>query len=260
MLDAAELAALPYPVRLAFLDHDWVNGCCDLPVLWFYRQYPTYQHYWLVEYDVRYTGSWCSLFDELAASPADLLATTIHDRLHSSIPHWWPSLLSPGLPLPASALIRAFLPFCRLTRQALTALDEGCASGWSGHSEVLWPTALRAAGFRLEEIGGDGPYTPQDRRGRHYTASADHWTLAPGTFQQQGLGVGLVPGTTADRAGAALRFVLESPVCRDRVAAFARRYHGFSPAMAAEAVADACSDLCNKDINARSNQLNPSRS
>lgn len=182
MLTTADLAELPYPVRLAFLDHDWVNGSCDLPVLWFYRRNPHYEHYWLIEYDVRYTGSWRALFDELSGSQADLLATSIRDRLHAPTPHWWPSLVSPGAPLPDAALTKAFLPFSRVTRRGLQVLDAGCAAGWSGHSEVLWPTALRAAACMLEEVGGDGPYTPPARRGRHYTASADHWSLAPGTF------------------------------------------------------------------------------
>src|SRR5579884_1648725 len=30
----------------------------DLPLLWFFQRNPGYEYYWLMEYDVRFTGHW----------------------------------------------------------------------------------------------------------------------------------------------------------------------------------------------------------
>jgi hypothetical protein len=51
-----------------------------------------------------------------------------------------------------------------------------------GHYEVLWPTAVAAAGFRIEDIGGIGPFTPARRKGRHYTSKKPVPDLPKATF------------------------------------------------------------------------------
>jgi len=182
MLDHADLSGLPYDARLAFLDLDKPIGANDLPVLWFYRQNPHYEHYWIAEYDVRYTGNWRDLIDELAQSRADLLATTIRDHADDPAYPWWPSLVSPGPPLPDAAMTWAFMPFCRASRLAMKTIDAASMAGWCGHAEVVWPTVLRHSGCTLEDIGGDGSYTHRDRRGRHYSSTSGCVSMFPGTF------------------------------------------------------------------------------
>ncbi|HBK09404.1 MAG TPA: hypothetical protein DDZ81_26675 [Acetobacteraceae bacterium] len=60
---------------------------------------------------------------------------------------------------------------------------------------------------------------------------------------QQGLGRGLPPGADADAIEAAVRGLLDDDACRQRVANFARAYHGYQPAIAIDAVADEIDSL-----------------
>ncbi|EST34283.1 hypothetical protein [Streptomyces roseochromogenus] len=54
-----------YPRTLA---RDIVPGSCHLPVLDFARNHP-YDDYWLIEYDVRFTGDWAVFFSATAGKP-----------------------------------------------------------------------------------------------------------------------------------------------------------------------------------------------
>ncbi len=145
-----------------------VPGNGHLPVISFYRDHPAYDYYWVIEYDVRFTGSWRDFFSALDTSTADLLAT--HIRRYEDEPEWfwWQTLQAPES-LAGLTRLRAFMPLYRISRAALTLLS-GCAGGsWRGHYECLVPSLLGSCGLRLEDIGGDGPFTPPGRTGRFYT-------------------------------------------------------------------------------------------
>jgi hypothetical protein len=180
MYRRVDLAALPYPKKIAAVD--WMNpeGHNDLPVLSFYREQPGYDYYWIVEYDVRYTGHWGELFDELRASKADFLGTTLQDYDQNPRWWWWRSLVN----APQSTLqrVRCFTPFCRLSNAALAAVDEWYRKGGSGHYELTWPGVCKTKGFGVEDIGGWSRYTPEHRRGKHYVNTPLKPSLSPGTF------------------------------------------------------------------------------
>lgn len=53
----------------------------------FQRAHPEYEHVWIVEYDVDFTGSWSEVFDAFSSNDADLLATNIHRFADN--PGWW---------------------------------------------------------------------------------------------------------------------------------------------------------------------------
>jgi hypothetical protein len=169
MYRRADLAALPYPQKIARTDWDDPTGDNDLPCHAFYRERPDFDFYWIVEYDVRYTGHWGKLFAELRTSAADLLATTIQDQEDN--PFWchWDSLVD--VPGTFIALVRSFLPFCRLSNRALEAIDRWYRAGGAGHYEMTWPSVCKAAGLTIQDIGGEGPYTPAKWRGKHYRNS-----------------------------------------------------------------------------------------
>jgi hypothetical protein len=171
LFTAEELQYLGYPGRSAVVYQDdsrksnpyhknfnFVPGSIDLPVLSFFRENPDYQYYWVVEYDVRYSGSWRRLFTAFADSDADLLATTL--TRHAAIPDWyhWPGLDLRDLPIGKDQYLRAFLPLYRISNQALAQLDSDYRRGVAGHFECLGPTLLHHAGFKLEDIGGDGEF------------------------------------------------------------------------------------------------------
>ncbi len=147
-----------------------VPGNCHLAWLDFFRSRPDYDQYWIIEYDVAFTGDWTALFDAVADDPADLVAAQIRTREQESAWPWWHTLDFAGDGGAPTRIARAFFPIVRISRRGLEELRRRVAQGWSGHFEALVPTALLAGGATLSELGGDGPWTPAPRRHRFYSA------------------------------------------------------------------------------------------
>jgi len=169
----AEVAALAYPA-LAELDPSHPEVFC------FFREFPNYRYYWMVEFDVHYTGDWAALVAELGESSADLLSTVVQRRAENPAWCFWPGLRAPGLP--EAAHVKGFTPLMRVSAAAMRAIDAAYQAGWAGHYEALWPTAIAAAGLTIEEIGGEGEFTPPARKGMYYTNSRFDPYLIPGSF------------------------------------------------------------------------------
>jgi hypothetical protein len=163
-----DLVKLPYKAKMSNSNIKTLRGCTDLPILQFFRDHPNYDHYWIVEYDVRFSGGWDFLFDDLLKSDADLLCT--HLASYRSSPGWmhWRTFESGGETVPDDEKIRCFLPFCRLSNKLLRQIDSHYSRNWSGHFEALWPTIARLTGCKIEEIGGEGVYVPASRKGKYY--------------------------------------------------------------------------------------------
>lgn len=195
LFDVSKLIALGYPGKSASnilsgevptdsyhkLFH-FDPGNVELPVLLFFKAHPEYSHYWTIEYDVRFTGSWDRLFTHFDDSDADLLGTTLthHDR----IPDWyhWPSLDVTAKEVPPESHRRGFFPIYRLSHHALSQLDSDYQDGVKGHFECLIPTLLHHAGLKIEDIGGDGEYVKPGNRNRFYRNTPQRGALTPGTF------------------------------------------------------------------------------
>jgi hypothetical protein len=184
-----EIRALPYPRKNAAQDWTgrswelWGGGHVDLIPMHLLRQ-ATFDHAWMVEYDVAFTGHWGRFFDAFAASRADLLSAII--RVREADPHWvcWPSLPD-GNWAPPEAATAHFPPIWRVSRRLVRAMDEAYAAGFGGHLEATWPTLARARGMLLEDFGGEGPFVSAGNRRRFYTSSpstAQQFYLAPGTL------------------------------------------------------------------------------
>ncbi len=155
----------------------------DLFPLAFWKANPGYLHVWSVEYDVRFSGNWSALMEAFAGSPADLVGTALRRRAET--PHWanWGSLSPPpGITLPERLHLRGFFPINRLSARALQALDEAYRLGWTGHFEATVPTILALEGLEIEDMGGDGPFTRLENRGRFYRNDPARDSLEPGTF------------------------------------------------------------------------------
>ena len=163
-----DLRALPYEARRLTTKWRTMRGSPDLALLHLYRQLPHYDTYWFIEHDVRYTGHWASFFETLSHTPADLLATRIYRHTPGNRwPHWHTFQAAHDQPQDIP-LLSAFLPIHRASARLLHLLDTLCQQGWTGHPEVLWPTAAAHHGLLLEEIGGNGPFTPKHRRRLYY--------------------------------------------------------------------------------------------
>jgi hypothetical protein len=175
---AEHVRALGYPRKGRRLNARDV----ELFVLQFHRRHPAYVHYWVVEYDVAFSGPWGGLFGAFAGSTADLLATTVHRFAVN--PRWpnWRSVQGPLGPPPVASLLRAFMPCCRFSREAFSVLDRAYAKGWTGHYEATVPTLLASAGLQIEDMGGDGEFVAAPNRNRFYTNTPASNHLAPGSF------------------------------------------------------------------------------
>jgi hypothetical protein len=178
---AADLSALPYREKLRRFTGESYLGYADLVPLRFFQEQPDCRWYWLIENDLRFCGNWAELFRELSASDADLLGTTVQS--YADNPGWafWDSLRTGGAEVPPERRVKSFVPLGRFSRRLFEACDARYRCGWSGHSEVLWATIASEAGFRIEDIGGSGRFTPPARRGRFYYNNANDWSMFPGT-------------------------------------------------------------------------------
>jgi hypothetical protein len=195
-----DLHKLPYPQKLG--DVDWADptsqpasepvdmrffrrmerGHQDLPVMKFFLDHPDFDRYWVIEDDVRCSGPWSDTFTDLERSRADLLMAAVQH--YSEVPNWqwWTHLVTGDDASVLDQRVKGFLPFCRLSAACLEAIDRKYRQGWGGHYEVTWPTVALASGLTIEDIGGEGSYTPAERRGRHYVCTLGSWHLFPGTF------------------------------------------------------------------------------
>jgi hypothetical protein len=195
LFTTGQLQSLGYPGKAAIVYEDesrdsnphhknfnFVPGSIELPVLSFFRGHPGYRHYWVIEYDVRYSGSWRRLFAAFTDSDADLLATTL--TRYAAIPGWyhWQGLDLRDMPIAKDQYLRAFLPLYRISNRALVQLDHDYRRGVAGHFECLGPTLLHHAGLKLEDIGGDGEFVRPENRNRFYRNTPTADTLAPGSF------------------------------------------------------------------------------
>ncbi len=148
----------------------------------FFRDFSGYGHYWLIEYDVRYTGNWGDLFAELDDPAVDLYGTVIQTKTENQAWHHWAGLACGNDVIEDGGYVKVFPPLMRVSNAAFRAILAAYARGWHGSYEALWPTALARAGLRIEDIGAFGAFTPPARRGRHYTCAALDSHLTPGSF------------------------------------------------------------------------------
>lgn len=156
-------------------------GNANLPLLYFSRQYPEYQYYWVVEYDVRFSGDWNLFFDSFRSTDADLLGTTLYEKEFNPEWFYWDSIEAPETEA-FLRFIRGFFPVVRYSQLACRLLVTAYHDGWRGHFEGLVPTFLYSRGCRIEDIGGDGEFTPVERRMLFYSNCPYKWDLSPGTF------------------------------------------------------------------------------
>jgi hypothetical protein len=187
-----EVAALGYPAKGRTLNARDV----ELFPLVFRKARPHYKHYWVVEYDVRFTGSWAKLLLAFKDSGADLLGTTL--SRYDSNPRWenWRGIVSPEGKMDPRKLLRGFFPIYRLSDHACVAMDRAYRKGWSGHFECVMPSVIARSGLILEDMGGTGEFVRPGNENRFYFNTPASNDLAPGSFVFRP--VALRAGTTPD--------------------------------------------------------------
>lgn len=195
LFDVSDIEDLNYPGQQSlstrnandWSDRDHANynffpGNWHLPPIVFANANPDYEYYWVVEYDVWFSGNWSQLFSYFENNDADLLTTTLVRRPELADWHLWEGVEIPGKSLETRDYIRAFFPICRLSRRAVQQLDADYRQGVRGHHEGVIATLLNAAGMRLEDIGGEGEFVDPANVNRFYWNRRLRWELSPGTF------------------------------------------------------------------------------
>lgn len=174
-----DLRALGYPFKgRRIRDKD-----IELFSVTFWKRHPEYERIWVVEYDVAFTGRWSDLFDHFAASPAALLATSVHRwAINPSWPNWSSVITPAGPPADFSNYVRAFMPLYRMSSEGYQALDAAYRAGWEGFYEGIVPRILLNAGLNIEDLGGDGEFVAPGNRNRFYSSTPADNTLSPGSF------------------------------------------------------------------------------
>lgn len=151
-----------------------VPGSLHFIIELFYNQHPEYNYYWMIEYDVVYTGNWHHLLSYFDFNDADLLASHISFRGDDNRDWlWWESLSCKNV-IPKKMQVRAFTPIYRLSSCALSFLNEYLRFPDNyGHCEAILPTSLYNNGFRLEDFGGSGQFVRPDNYNKFYYQGAD---------------------------------------------------------------------------------------
>lgn len=137
---------------------------------------------WVMEYDVDYAGCWADFFAQFADNDCDVLTSSLAHQTET--PDWvhWNTASAPPW-VQERHFHRCFHPLMRLSRRfALTYGLMVADASWEGHSEFTLATAAAVSNATVEDFGGDGPFTPQGRRGRNYVNDPSDRDLTPGTF------------------------------------------------------------------------------
>lgn len=166
--DQEGMFRLPYP-RLT--GHSLISHH-HFPVLDFFLAHPDYDRYWVVEYDVRFTGSWASFLDAFRGFDHDFVAS--HLRRYREEPRWpwWSSLSHPSKSVSREQSVRSFNVVYRISNRALRYLHEAQVDGWRGYPEMSFPTLLLDHGYTLLDIGGSGEFVAPGYENRFYTSRA----------------------------------------------------------------------------------------
>lgn len=157
------LASLPYP---RFRESS-IEGSTHLPLLQFYNDFPEYDYYWRIEYDVHFSGDWRFFFETVSEWDEAFLSCQI--RSYCSDPQWWSWEIShPTKKMDQSQLYASFNPIFRISRSALKTIDEEQRDGWRAHQEVLLATLLNHHHHELRDFGGNGKFVRPGDEGRFY--------------------------------------------------------------------------------------------
>lgn len=148
-----------------------LQGSLNFVMQRFGLDHPEYDFYWIVEYDVVFTGNWHTLFAEIDTLDADLVSTHI-ERYNATNWnwYWWHPAVWVGHCIPKEQCVKSFNPIYRLSARGLQFMDTFLKASNCGHYEMLMPTVLCNYGYTLLDIGGYGEFTPPEYINRYYVS------------------------------------------------------------------------------------------
>lgn len=150
-----------------------MGGNFHFVLLDFFRHFPSYDYYWLVEYDVRFNGDWKDFFSFFEDKEEDFVSAHIETVEDCPRWYWWNTLETVKFHPTREELRKSFNPICRLSWRALDLLHRRCKLGDSGHYEVLIPTLFHHFQLGMADFGGRGRYTYKGHPDLFYLSDPD---------------------------------------------------------------------------------------
>ena len=132
-----------------------------LPLFQFFQQQPGCDYYWYLPDQVSLsTREWQVFFAFFRDHDIHSDLVTCQLCQYKDLPCWsgWECLSHPEeIDLPLAIRYRSVHPLYRISKAALKFLQQELTTRWSGHYDMLLPTLLFHAGFRINAISGKGP-------------------------------------------------------------------------------------------------------
>lgn len=145
-IDDANALGHPHEYR------DFISGNAHVPVILFAIDNPEYDRFWVIEYDVVFTGCWSTFFKRTEVDTSNVLTSSI--RGAEDQPDWphWKTFQHPSNKTSEYELLASFNPIYRISRYALEYIHQAQMDGWMGDYEVLIPTLLHHNGISISDF------------------------------------------------------------------------------------------------------------
>jgi hypothetical protein len=168
----------------------WRDG--HYPLLLFARSHPQYDYYWMIEYDVRYSGKWSDFIGRYDNCNHDLLAAYVLPVEQNPTWPFWNDL---SIECADEFKRRTFFPVVRLSKEGVLALDRSHSAGAVGHCEIITPTIMLLNELKVGDLNDVAPavyteetYTPEYRKSAFVRTKPDHlYHPAYGVTTRRGL-------------------------------------------------------------------------
>lgn len=136
-----------YPIAFnknPFLGND------HFPLFKFAREFSSYDYYWVIEDDVRFSGDWSVFFNTFTIYQNDYIASHFHrDSQNGNL--------------------KSFNPIYRLSQKAIKFLDfQFKENKVSGHHEHVLAQILYIFGYEILDFGGLSAFCPEHLREKFY--------------------------------------------------------------------------------------------
>lgn len=154
-----------------------VPGSNHFAVLQFFHDYPNYDFYWNIEYDVYFNGNWKTLLSIYEDVKDDFISS--HIQTYAENPEWdhWDKMELNNVSIDRREYIKSFNPVYRISCRALRFLDDFLLRQHRGHHELLMPTILHKEGYSISDLGGDGSFSVQNCRFYTPCSPSDNWYI-----------------------------------------------------------------------------------
>lgn len=151
-----DASALPGELGYAYAFADAIlPGSVHFTVMAFSRR-NVYDHYFLIEYDVDFSGNWRDFIATVLKASPDFASLHFFTPRQKPDWGWWrvyrPADRDRGWALDEGNLLRSFNPVYCLSRHAAQLIDAAHRDGWHGHHELILATVLSHRGCRVVDL------------------------------------------------------------------------------------------------------------